>query len=88
MLKVENLQKSFGGVSAISDVSMQFDTGSLTAVIGPNGAGKTSFFNLISGAMRSDAGRILLDGEDIAGLSAPAVVRRGVGRAFQIARIR
>ena len=69
MLKIENLHKSFGGVSAISDVSMHFSAGSLTAVIGPNGAGKTSFFNLISGAFRPDRGRILLDGEDIAGLA-------------------
>ena len=87
MLKVENLHKSFGGVSAISDVSLDFAPGSLTAVIGPNGAGKTSFFNLVCGALRPDGGRILLDGEDIAGLSAPAIVRRGIGRAFQIASI-
>ena len=87
VLKIENLHKSFGGVSAINDVSMQFSPGSLTAVIGPNGAGKTSFFNLISGAMRPDSGRILFDGENIAGLSAPTIVRRGIGRAFQIASI-
>ena len=87
MLRIENLHKSFGGVSAISDVSLHFPAGSLTAVIGPNGAGKTSFFNLISGALRPDRGRILLDGEDIAGLSAPTIVRRGIGRAFQIASI-
>ena len=87
MLKVENLNKSFGGVSAISDVSLDFAPGTLTAVIGPNGAGKTSFFNLVSGALRPDSGRILLDGENIAGLSAPAIVRRGIGRAFQIASI-
>jgi len=87
MLKIENLQKSFGGVSAISDVSMHFPPGSLTAVIGPNGAGKTSLFNLISGALRPDGGRILLDDTDIAGLTAPEIVRRGVGRAFQIANI-
>jgi len=87
MLKIENLQKSFGGISAISEVSLHFAAGSLTAVIGPNGAGKTSFFNLICGALRPDGGRILLDGENIAGLSAPAIVRRGIGRAFQIASI-
>jgi branched-chain amino acid transport system ATP-binding protein len=87
MLRIENLHKSFGGVSAINDVSMHFPVGSLTAVIGPNGAGKTTFFNVISGEYRPDRGRILLDGEDIAGLSAPAIVRRGIGRAFQIASI-
>jgi branched-chain amino acid transport system ATP-binding protein len=87
MLTVENLRKSFGGVSAMNGVSLHFDQGSLTAVIGPNGAGKTTFFNLITGAFRPDGGRVLLGGEDIAGLSAPQIVRRGVGRAFQIASI-
>jgi branched-chain amino acid transport system ATP-binding protein len=87
MLKIENLSKSFGGVAATNDVSLEFPKGSLSAVIGPNGAGKTTFFNLITGAFRPDKGRILLDGEDIAGLSPPEIVRRGIGRAFQIARI-
>jgi branched-chain amino acid transport system ATP-binding protein len=87
MLTIENLSKSFGGVAATADVSLHFPQGSLTAVIGPNGAGKTTFFNLITGAFKPDKGRILLDGEDIAGLSPPEIVRRGIGRAFQIARI-
>jgi len=87
MLTVENLHKSFGGVNAMNGVSLHFDQGSLTAVIGPNGAGKTTFFNLITGAFRPDSGRVLLGDKDIAGLSAPQIVRRGVGRAFQIASI-
>jgi branched-chain amino acid transport system ATP-binding protein len=87
MLLIENLSKSFGGVVAISDVSLQFAPGSLTAVIGPNGAGKTTFFNLITGTLAPDKGRIVLGGENIAGLSTPEIVRRGVARAFQIASI-
>jgi branched-chain amino acid transport system ATP-binding protein len=87
MLKVEHLRKSFGGVAAINDVSLDFQPGTLSAVIGPNGAGKTTFFNLISGALRPDSGRILLDGEDIAGVSCSGIVRRGIGRAFQVASI-
>jgi branched-chain amino acid transport system ATP-binding protein len=87
MLTIENLRKSFGGVSAMNGISLHFDQGSLTAVIGPNGAGKTTFFNLVTGAFRPDSGRVLLAGEDIAGLPAPEIVRRGVGRAFQIASI-
>jgi branched-chain amino acid transport system ATP-binding protein len=87
MLRVEQLRKSFGGVSAMNGVSLHFEQGSLSAIIGPNGAGKTTFFNLITGAFRPDAGRILLAGEDIAGLAAPAIVRRGMARAFQIATI-
>ncbi len=87
MLKIENLNKSFGGVAAASNVSLNFDEGSISAIIGPNGAGKTTFFNLITGAFRPDSGRILLKGENIAGLTAPEIARRGIGRAFQIAQI-
>jgi branched-chain amino acid transport system ATP-binding protein len=87
MLAVENLRKSFGGVSAMHGVSLHFDAGSLTAIIGPNGAGKTTFFNLVTGAFKPDSGTILLGDENIAGLSAPQIVRRGMGRAFQIASI-
>jgi branched-chain amino acid transport system ATP-binding protein len=87
MLAVEGLSKSFGGVAAIQDVSLQFAPGSLTAIIGPNGAGKTTFFNLISGAIRPDRGRVTLFGEDIVGLPPTQIVRRGVARAFQVASI-
>ncbi len=87
MLKIEHLCKSFGGLAAINDVSLHFLPGSLSAVIGPNGAGKTTFFNLISGAFQPDSGRILLDGEDIAGISLSTIARRGIGRAFQVASI-
>ncbi len=87
MLTVENLRKSFGGVSAMNGISLDFAEGSLTAVIGPNGAGKTTLFNLVTGAFRPDSGRVVLAGRDIAGLSAPQIVRKGIGRAFQIASI-
>jgi len=86
-LDVEHLTKRFGGVSAMSDVTLSFPQGSLSAVIGPNGAGKSTFFNLISGAIVPDSGRVLLQGEDITGLSRAAIVRRGIGRAFQVASI-
>jgi branched-chain amino acid transport system ATP-binding protein len=87
MLRIENLRKAFGGVVATSDVSIHFPTESLSAVIGPNGAGKTTFFNLISGAIRPDAGNIFLDGENIVGLSGNDIVRKGIGRAFQVAKL-
>jgi branched-chain amino acid transport system ATP-binding protein len=87
MLKVDNLRKSFGGVVATSDVSIDFPAGSLSAVIGPNGAGKTTFFNLISGGLQPDSGSILLDGEDIVGLPSSEIVRKGIGRAFQVAKL-
>jgi branched-chain amino acid transport system ATP-binding protein len=87
MLAVEGLSKSFGGVAAIQDVSLQFAPGSLTAIIGPNGAGKTTFFNLISGAIRPDRGRVTLFGEDIVGMPPTQIVRHGIARAFQVASI-
>ena len=85
MLEVQNLTKRFGGVAAMTDVSLKFEAGSLTAVIGPNGAGKSTFFNLMSGAIVPDSGRVMLDGDDITGLDRAAIVRRGIGRAFQVA---
>lgn len=87
MLKVENLSKSFGGVEAMKNVSLDFPASSLTAVIGPNGAGKTTFFNLISGHIRADTGKVWLDGKNVMGLSSLQIVRRGMCRAFQVASI-
>ncbi len=87
MLRVENLTKSYGGVKVTRGVSIDFPAGSLTAIIGPNGAGKTTFFNLISGHVRPDGGRIMFDGRDITGLSSLEVVRRGMARAFQVASL-
>ncbi len=87
MLKITGLSKSFGGVAAMRDVSLDFADRSLNAVIGPNGAGKTTFFNLISGHIRPDAGSVMLDGEELVGLSSLRIVRRGMGRAFQVAAL-
>lgn len=87
MLRVENLSKSFGGVVAMKDVTLDFAPGSLTAIIGPNGAGKTTFFNLITGHLPADSGSVYLDGENIIGQSSLEIVRRGMCRAFQVASI-
>lgn len=87
MLSIQNLDKSFGGVHATRDVSIDFPDGSLTAIIGPNGAGKTTFFNLISGAYRPDTGKVVFDGQDIVGKSCVEVVRLGMARAFQVAAL-
>jgi branched-chain amino acid transport system ATP-binding protein len=87
MLQVEHLTKSYGGVKVTQGVSIGFPEGSLTAIIGPNGAGKTTFFNLVSGAVRPDSGRIMFDGADITGLPLLQVVRRGMARAFQVASL-
>jgi branched-chain amino acid transport system ATP-binding protein len=83
MLKVESLTKKFGGLSAVNDVSIEFERGAINAIIGPNGAGKTTFFNLISGAMRPSSGRILFNGNDVTGLRADQVALLGMSRTFQ-----
>ncbi len=87
MLEVKKLFKSFGGVGALTDVSLAFPTGSLTAIIGPNGAGKSTFFNLISGGLQPDSGAVVLNDVDLVGRSRSDIIDAGIGRAFQIAKI-
>ena len=87
MLSMRKVSKSFGGVTATNDFSAEFTAGSLSAIIGPNGAGKTTLFNLITGKLKPDAGGIVFDGHDIAGLPPTAIVKRGIGRAFQVSSI-
>ena len=87
LLETRDLTIRFGGHVAVDDVSCAFRRGTLTAIVGPNGAGKTTYFNLISGQLRASAGAVLLKGEVITGLSAPARARRGLGRAFQLTNL-
>ena len=84
ILRVGGLQKRFGGVLALDDVSLDLAEGELHAVIGPNGAGKTTLIHLLSGALKPSAGTIVLDGRDIAGLAMHRRVRLGVARSYQI----
>jgi branched-chain amino acid transport system ATP-binding protein len=87
LLDVRNLRKSFGGVHAVADVSFQLQAGEMLALIGPNGAGKSTCFDLLSGHLRADAGRVLLHGRDIASLKPQAIWRLGVARTFQVPAI-
>jgi branched-chain amino acid transport system ATP-binding protein len=84
MLKVENLEKNFGGLQAVRGCSFEVEAGRITGLIGPNGAGKTTIFNMIAGAERPSAGRIIFEGEDIAGLPTHSLFHRGILRTFQI----
>ena len=86
LLQVEQLSKSFGGVKAVREVSFSVSAGELLALIGPNGAGKTTTFNMVGGQLAPDSGRVLLAGENIAGLAPRQIWRKGVGRTFQIAQ--
>ncbi|HEY0490936.1 MAG TPA: ABC transporter ATP-binding protein [Telluria sp.] len=83
MLSIENLSKSFGGVHAVQDVSFSVKQGAIHSVIGPNGAGKTTLFNLVTGVYTPTSGRILFNGENVAGMSPDALARRGMSRTFQ-----
>ncbi|HEX6841330.1 MAG TPA: ABC transporter ATP-binding protein [Stellaceae bacterium] len=87
LLETRDLTIRFGGHVAVDGVSCAFERGTLTAIVGPNGAGKTTYFNLISGQLRASAGAVLLKGEPITRLSAPARARRGLGRAFQLTNL-
>nr|WP_321167570.1 ABC transporter ATP-binding protein [Halonotius roseus] len=86
LLRVGNLRKEFGGITAVDGASFAVADGSLTGLIGPNGAGKSTTFNCITGIHEPTAGEINFNGEDIAGLAPNAVADRGLVRTFQIAR--
>lgn len=84
ILSIRGLSKRFGGLAAVDGVDLDFPRGKLNAVIGPNGAGKTTLFNLITGMLPADAGQVIFDGENIAGLKAHRIVERGLSRTLQI----
>jgi branched-chain amino acid transport system ATP-binding protein len=87
VLRVAGARKAFGGLVAVNDVSFDVQEGELFGLIGPNGSGKTTMLNLISGALPTDAGEILLSGSRISGLPAHQIARRGIARTFQLVRM-
>ena len=84
VLIVEDLSRNFGGVQAVKDVNLAVPAGQMRAVIGPNGAGKSTFFNLLTGYIPCNSGRILFRGKDVTGLPPHSLCRLGLGRTFQI----
>lgn len=83
LLSIEGLGIGFGGLRAVDDVSFAVRPGEILSVIGPNGAGKTTLFNMISGIYRPDAGRVLLEGQDVTAMEPHLLARRGLSRTFQ-----
>jgi branched-chain amino acid transport system ATP-binding protein len=83
VLEATGVTKRFAGIVALDNVSLQVEAGERVGLIGPNGAGKTTFFNCVLGVVRSDGGRVLLDGRDIRGLPVHARALLGIGRTFQ-----
>jgi branched-chain amino acid transport system ATP-binding protein len=83
VLRTDRLSRTFGGLAAVSDVSLECHAGRLHAVIGPNGAGKTTLINLLSGDLAPSAGRIEILGHDVSRLAAHRISKLGVGRSYQ-----
>jgi branched-chain amino acid transport system ATP-binding protein len=87
MLEVRGLSKSFGGFRAVNQATLDVREGEIVAVIGPNGAGKTTLFNLVTGLLKPDEGRILFKGQEITGLAAHQTCKKGITRSFQVVNI-
>jgi branched-chain amino acid transport system ATP-binding protein len=87
ILRVESLAKRFGGLEALGGVDLAVARGEFRAIIGPNGAGKTTFFNAMTGLLRPDRGRVIFEGLDVTGEPPHRLVRRGLGRTFQITSV-
>ena len=87
LLKVSQVNKSFGGLQALNQVNLEVSKGHIVGLIGPNGAGKTTFFNVITGLYRADAGHFLLNGHDYNPVAVEDVVQAGIARTFQNIRL-
>src|SRR6478672_11074388 len=87
VLRTEGLTVRFGGLTALDSVDFEIRRGEIRAIIGPNGAGKSTFFNCLTGVLRPTGGRILFNGENIAGLPSNAISQKGIARSYQITNI-
>jgi branched-chain amino acid transport system ATP-binding protein len=87
ILKVEHLNKAFGGLQATYDVNYEMQAGELSAIIGPNGAGKSTFFNLLTGYHKADSGSVFFQGKDITNWPPHRIAHLGIARAFQVSNI-
>ncbi|GAA2204353.1 ABC transporter ATP-binding protein [Nonomuraea monospora] len=86
-LRTEGLTKSFGGVLAVNGASVELRDGKINGLIGPNGSGKTTFFNIVTGMIKPDSGRVLYRDRDLTRHSPHRVAHAGIGRTFQLCRI-
>src|SRR5262249_25692362 len=87
ILQVQEVSKRFGGLAALTRVSVEVARGTITALIGPNGSGKTTLFNVICGLLPGDGGAVAFEGAPITGLAPHEIVARGLGRTFQQTRL-
>ena len=87
LLRLEGISKAFGGLRALNNVTFAVEIGKITALVGPNGAGKTTVFNIISGFVKPDLGKVTLNGQRIDHLEPYAIAQMGVARTFQTPRV-
>ena len=87
ILRVENLSKAFFGLTVLDRISFEVPEGELLSIIGPNGSGKTTLFNVITGFLSSDGGKVIFDGQDITDRPAHQIALRGLSRTFQDVRL-
>src|SRR5258707_4625151 len=87
VLRTEGLTVRFGGLTALDSVDFEIRRGEIRAIIGPNGAGKSTFFNCLTGVLRPTEGRILFNGENIAGLSSNLISQKRIARSYPITNI-
>jgi branched-chain amino acid transport system ATP-binding protein len=87
ILEIRGLTKHFGGLTAVQDLSFSVEKGKVLGIVGPNGSGKTTAFNLISGFIKPDSGKVIFNNEEITFLKPHVIVRRGMARTFQVVRI-
>lgn len=87
LLSISGLSRRFGGLIAVDGMEFAVGAGEIVGLLGPNGSGKTTVLNLVSGALKPDAGRVAFAGRDIAGLAAHRIARLGLARTFQLVRV-
>jgi len=87
MLQIEEVSKQFGGLKALDGCTLNVEQGSITALIGPNGSGKTTLFNVITGFLEANGGRVLFEGREVTGLPVHRIANLGIGRTFQVSSL-
>jgi branched-chain amino acid transport system ATP-binding protein len=86
VLELENVSVRFGGLMALDEISFTVNEGEVLGMIGPNGSGKSTAFNVITGTLKAQSGKVLFDGEDITGLAPHRISHKGIARTFQLVR--
>jgi len=87
VLQTDKLTKKFGGLIAVNNFDLKVSQGQISSLIGPNGAGKTTVFNVVTGIYKADGGKVLFEGEDLAGKKPHQIIKKGIARTFQNIRL-